>query len=307
MTDTGMTHDEAREELEALALDALSIPERAAVLAHVEGCATCREELAALEATAAELAYAVRPVPMPYAQRDRVRGRLMNRAAAERADAGVAAPAAEFIPAVDVHGEKPFNILIPHTPNDGTRHPPHWTRTRATWLAAAASFVAAVSLVSWYQVRNERDSIRSAYQLVAGTRSTGRSMLDSLRNELDDRDKLIANLTGPQVAMVTLASTNPAAPSARMFWNQSVDAWTFTAHNLPQPRIGRTYQLWLVTAKLKISAGTFKPDSSGNAVVRATYALPKDALAAVAVTDEPEAGSPQPTTVPVIVGTKSTR
>ncbi|MEP7001886.1 MAG: anti-sigma factor [bacterium] len=309
MTTTGMTHDEAREALEALALDALSIPERADVLAHVEGCAACREELALLEATAAELAYAVRPVPMPYAQRDRVRGRLMNRAAAERAERaeGGLAASAEFIPAVDVHGEKPFHILIPQTPNDGTRHPTHWTRTRATWLAAAASFVAAVSLVSWYQARNERDSIRSAYQLVAGARSTGRSMLDSLRNELDDRDKLIANLTGSQVAVVTLASTNPAAPSARMFWNQSVDAWTFTAHHLPQPRIGRTYQLWLVTAKLKISAGTFKPDSNGNAVVRATYALPKDALAAVAVTDEPEAGSPQPTTVPVIVGTKSTR
>ena len=92
-----------------------------------------------------------------------------------------------------------------------------------------------------------------------------------------------------------------------MFWDQSVDAWTFVAHNLPKPKTGRTYQLWLVTATQKISAGTFMPGVNGDAVVRATYALPKDALAAVAVTDEPEAGSAQPTTVPVIVGVKSSR
>jgi hypothetical protein len=42
-------------------------------------------------------------------------------------------------------------------------------------------------------------------------------------------------------------------------------------------------------------------------VVRATYALAKDSLAAVAVTDEPEAGSAQPTTLPFIVGMKSAR
>jgi hypothetical protein len=41
---------------------------------------------------------------------------------------------------------------------------------------------------------------------------------------------------------------------------------------------------------------------------QATYALPKDAqLAAVAVTDEPEAGSAQPTTTPVIISVASTR
>ena len=92
-----------------------------------------------------------------------------------------------------------------------------------------------------------------------------------------------------------------------MFWDQSVDAWTFVAHNLPKPKTGRTYQLWLVTAKQKISAGTFMPGANGDAVVRATYALPKDALAAIAVTDEPEAGSAQPTTPPVLLAVASTR
>ena len=311
MTSNGMAHKEAREALGALALDALGAPERAAVLAHVDGCAVCRHALAALEATAAELAYAVRPVPMPDAPRDRVRGRLLNRAAAERTDANRGAaeglvlhrPTAELVAALNAHGEKPFHILIPHTASEGVQHPTHWTAGRAWWLALAASLVAVVSLGSLYQVTHERDAIAAAYQMAVGDRV----VVDSLRASLTDRDHLIANLTGPQVAVVTLASSGARAPSARMFWDQSVDAWTFVAHNLPKPKTGRTYQLWLVTAKQKISAGTFMPGANGDAVVRATYALPKDALAAVAVTDEPEAGSAQPTTVPVIVGVKSTR
>jgi anti-sigma-K factor RskA len=324
MTSNGMAHEEAREALEALALDALSVPERAAVLAHVDGCAACRHELAALEVTAAELSYAVRPEPMSDAQRDRVRGRLMNRIAAERGDAERVAPqrgalppvvmpvasrrpTPEAVAAIDAHGTNPFHVLIPRTPNEGLHHPTVFTAARAWWLALAACLVTGVSLATLYQVTKERDAISAAYQLVAGDRSTGHGTVDSLRSALLDRDKLIANLTGPQVAVMSLASTSPTSPSARMFWDQSVDAWTFVAHNMPKPRTGRTYQLWLVTADKKINAGTFTPGANGDAVVRATYALPKDALAAVAVTDEPEAGSPQPTTVPMLVATKSTR
>lgn len=320
MMSNGMAHEEAREALEALALDALSVPERAAVLAHVDGCAACRHELAALETSAAELAYAVRPVPMSEAQRDRVRGRLLRRAAAERTDAAHAPPAlvladrtpshrstTELASALDAHGEKPFHILIPHAASEGVHHHTRFTAARAWWLATAASIVAAVSLASLYQVTHERDTIRAAYQLAAGDRSVGRSVVDSLRALVADRDQLVANLTGPQVAVMTLASYGTRAPSARMFWDQSVNAWTFVAHNMPKPKAGRTYQLWLVTSKLKISAGTFMPGDNGDAVVRATYALPKDALAAVAVTDEPAAGSLQPTTTPVLVAANSTR
>ena len=312
----GMSHEDARELLEVLALDALSAPERAAVLAHVDGCAACRHELAALEACAAELAYAVRPVPMSFAQRDRIRARLVSRAASERTDAAHSTPeralshrpTTELVAALDAHGEKPFHILIPQPASEGVLlHKSHWTAERAWWLALAACLVAAVSLGSLYQVVSERDSIANAYRLVSGDRFAGRSVADSLRTVVAERDQLIANLTGPQVAVMTLASSGARAPSARMFWDQSVNAWTFVAHNLPKPKLGRTYQLWLVSGKQKISAGTFTPGENGDAVVRATYALDRNALAAVAVTDEPESGSPQPTTVPIIAGANSTR
>ncbi len=290
MSIAGMSHEQALQALEALALDALDADERVAVLAHVAGCAICQQEVIALQATAAQLAYAVTPVPMPAVQRDRIRARLVGRVLADRGHAPEVHPSANSV------------ILVPH-PATAAHAGRHWLESKASWLAMAASLVAAVSLATLYQVTKERDTIREAYQFASSR--TGGS--DSLRAALEDRDRLIANLTGPQVAVVTLTSGGIHAPSARMFWDQSVDAWTFVAHNLPVPKTGRAYQLWLVTAKDKINAGTFAPDAKGDAVVRATYNLPKDALAAVAVTDEPAAGSPQPTTTPIIVGANSTR
>ena len=287
----GMAHEQAQEALEALALDALDAGERVAVLAHVAGCAVCQAEMALLQATAAKLAYGVRPVPMSGAQRDRIRTRLVSRVAADKAQAP------------EIHNAPPnARILVPH-PGAPAHADRHWLESKASWFAMAASLVAAVSLATMFQVTKERDTLRDAYQF-AQSRS---AQVDSLKANLEDRDRLIANLTGPQVAVVSLTAEGARAPSARMFWDQSVNAWTFVAHNLPSPKTGRTYQLWLVTAKEKINAGTFSPDANGDAVIRKTFPLPKDALAAVAVTDEPAAGSPQPTTTPIIVGTNSTR
>jgi anti-sigma-K factor RskA len=165
----------------------------------------------------------------------------------------------------------------------------------------AASLVAIGSVGLFLKSMGERDRLRDSLRVASAEGGTRALALDSLRAAVADRDRMIANLTGPNVAVMTLASADPASPSGRMFWDQAHDAWVFVAHNLARPKAGRTYQLWLVTPTAKISAGTFTPGATGDAIVRATYALPKDQLAAVAVTDEPESGSAQPTTTPFLV------
>jgi anti-sigma-K factor RskA len=140
-------------------------------------------------------------------------------------------------------------------------------------------------------------------QVAQAERGARLAAMDSLRTTLEDKDRMIANLTGAQVAVMTLASQSPTSPTGRMFWDQARDAWTFVAHRVPMPKSGRTYQLWLVTPSAKINAGTFMPKPNGEVMMRATYALPKDSLAAVAVTDEPMGGSLQPTTAPMMVAT----
>jgi hypothetical protein len=282
----GMTHDDAREALEALALDALDASERDAVLAHVAGCATCQQELVALEQTVGQLALAVTPLPMPPAQRDRMRARLLARAAADRASSDSFAPPAR----ADVA------LIRRATPRRGVGP--------AVWMAIAASVVAILGVGAFVQARRERDSLREALQTAAAERGARAEAMDSLRTSLADKDRMIANLTGPQVKVMTLASASPTSPVGQMFWDQTHDAWTFVAHRVPMPKTGRTYQLWLVTPTAKISAGTFMPSPNGEVMMRATYALAKDSLAAVAVTEEPGGGSPQPTTAPVMIAAK---
>lgn len=299
----GMTHEEAREALDALALDALDASERAAVLAHVASCESCRAELEEARDNVRSLVYAAPAVAIEPVQRDRMRARLIARAAADRPQstgngaAGIVMPtaAAPVIPA--------STPVSPITAARSARAANTAERGKSYgWYAAAASLVAAASLAGLLQTRGERDTLRESLQTAAASDGARRTALDSLTNVLVERDRQIANLTGPEVAVVTLASAVPTAPTARMFWDQSVNAWTFVAHRLPALKAGRTYQLWLVTGTAKISAGTFAPNATGDAVVRATYALDRNALAAVAVTEEPESGSAQPTSVPFIVG-----
>jgi anti-sigma-K factor RskA len=294
----GMTHDEAREALEALALDALDASERGAVMAHVATCAICQSELAALENTVGELAYAATPIPMSPAQRDRIRARLIARATADRTSH---APLSGVAPLrVEAGGAPARADVAPRR----TYAPARRSLGPAAWMAMAASLVAILGVGLFLRASRERDAARASLATVQATSGVQVAALDSLRAAVKSRDQMIANLTGPQVAVMTLTSTMPTAPTARMFWDQQHDAWTFVAHHIPMPKAGRTYQMWLVTPTAKISAGTFMPTAEGEVMMHATYAMPKDSLAAVAVTDEPMGGSPQPTTAPMMIAAR---
>jgi anti-sigma-K factor RskA len=256
MSDHPMAHDDARERLEDLALGVLDALERARVVAHVAECNSCREELDVLRRTAEALVYAVAPVPMMTSRRDRVRSRLLTRARAERHESVVAG-----IPAI-----RP----IAAAPTRRTRF------ARSTWVAAAASLVAVLSVGAMMRMRHEQD-------------------------------KAIATLTGRNVAVMKLAAVTPRAPSGMIFWDQARGDWTLVAHNLRMPKAGRGYQLWLVTPRAKISGGMFMPDAHGDAMMRMHHTLAADSLAALAVTEEPRAGSAQPTTPPLMVASANPR
>jgi hypothetical protein len=165
-------------------------------------------------------------------------------------------------------------------------------------LALAASLVL---LVLGY---GDRDGERKAF---AAADLTKNARIDSLSRALAARDAFVAALTGPKVTVVGLSAGATKSPRALMFWDKATNKWTFIAHNLAPLNPGRTYQLWLVTAGQKISAGTFSVTAGGDALVQATYALDANALKAVAVTEEPAGGVPQPTGAMVVVGTAGTQ
>lgn len=277
-----LSHDEAFAALDAAALDALDPGERDAVMAHVAGCATCAAELASLRETSSMLALAA-PAADASASRDRIKSRLMARAAADARDRSVPAT--------------PGDIAMDRAERKRVVSVMAWRR--AEWIALAASILLIVCVGLFAGVLRDRQNLQNSLTAAIATNAHAQSSSDSLARLVASRDSLIAGLTGRNVAVMTLTSSGAKAPSAMMFWDKVKNTWTLVAHDMPSLPAGRTYQLWLVTPAGKISAGTFDP-ANGEAIVRATYALSPDSLRALAVTEEPAGGSPQPTSAPLI-------
>jgi anti-sigma-K factor RskA len=71
----------------------------------------------------------------------------------------------------------------------------------------------------------------------------------------------------------------------------------FVAEGLADVPDGRTYQLWLIEGETPVPAGTFETED-GRAVHKTGRSL--EGFSGAAVTIEPEGGSPEPTTDPVL-------
>jgi hypothetical protein len=262
-----MNHDDARDALMAAALEALSADDQSAVLAHATACAECGPELDALRQALGTLGSATPPPVGPVSQdMDRrltqIQRRLMARV-------------------------QPDTVPAPKRARPST-----W----AAWVALAAAVVIAGFLYD--QNISYRRTVTALHDHLAVDSAT----LDSARTRIASRDREIAALTGPRTAVVALSRTGALEPSALMFWDRTDDRWAFYAHHLKPPPVGKTYQLWLVTPSTKISGGTFAPAADSSIELHMTYALPPDSLRAVAVTEEPAGGVPQPTGPMVIVG-----
>jgi anti-sigma-K factor RskA len=303
-----LSHDDAFAMLPELALGMLSADDAARVMEVVASSPEHAAELASLRAAASTLASATEAAPLAPSRKASMRDRLVTRAAAS--------VGADATGTVDT--ETPTSsVIIPSTPAPSlkiersaqvdpaavrrptvTVAPPAPSPLRfLPWLAMAASVAFAVVQVTRSgAIESERNAAQSA--LKSATVANSR-----LTSELLSRDSLVAALTGAKVRVVDLASTSNLEPGARMFWDQLTNRWTLITHDLKPVPAGRTYQLWLVTAKSeKISAGTFNTDARGRAVVQATYALAEADLAAIAITEEPEGGSPQPTGTILVAG-----
>lgn len=303
-----LTREEAMALLPELALGMLPRDEAERLMAFIRAFPEAQQELASLRAAASALDSSVPADPMVPARKLAMRDRLMSRAAASstadatgtvRAIASTAAvvAAASPTPAAPTLRLEPSEPRKPISRADVIADRPNPISRFVPWFAAAASIGLAFAQVRTNRtVVAERDAVQTA--LKAATVATSQ-----LSAQLASRDSLVDAMTGAQVRVVELASTAKLPPGARMFWDRLTNRWTLVTHDLNPAQAGRTYQLWLVTAKSeKISAGTFNTNAKGYAVVQATYALAEADLAAIAITEEPMGGSPQPTGTILVAG-----
>jgi anti-sigma-K factor RskA len=124
----------------------------------------------------------------------------------------------------------------------------------------------------------------------------------ALRQSAAEARSVVIVLTAEDLIRVDLAG-QPMAPraAARAFWSQS-RGLIFTASSLPPLPAGRTYELWIISEEMPISAGLLRPTRDG--AVQATFTtVPGVARAAAfAVTLEPDGGVPAPTGDRYLVG-----
>jgi anti-sigma-K factor RskA len=122
--------------------------------------------------------------------------------------------------------------------------------------------------------------------------------------QLRNQARGFAVLAARDVAHIELKG-QPAAPqaSARASWSRS-RGLVFLASALPSPPAGRTYQLWILTARTPPISESWllTPDARGNviAIFKTPSTLP--APVAMAVTLEPAGGVPAPTGAKYLVG-----
>jgi len=262
--------DNFRELIEAYALGALDSEERAAVAAHLAtGCAECTAALGEAQWLVSQLAY-LAPEAVPS---DMLRGRLMQTARAESATAKAQARSDSIASKSAI---------------------PVWM-----WGAVAAALLFA--LYNAHEARVTKDVIermRASLEEQIQLQNESAKQLAIAR-----REALI--LTDPKSIRIAMPAANKDLPVLRASWNPELGL-VVTGQKVPEPSGNRTLQLWLIPkapgAKPEPSL-TLRPDADGK--FELLVANPPDSTSrtkALAITEEPDGGSPQPTTTPIWVG-----
>lgn len=308
-----MSHEEAFSELAAVALDSASAEVADAVRAHVSACPECGPELAAMEETVAALGELAPPARISLGRSAGIRSRLLTRARTERESQSAPVPGppdlARGIASLTGQGhrvtpgaQRAVSDSRRPTPARPLPQPVRLTEAPSrmiNWYAMAATVAFLLMSAKLMKVTSDRDEMQS--QLAAAV-DTAQPKGDSMALALSEKEAMIQAMAGPDVKVVALVDKSAPQPLGRMFWNRATNDWMMVTYGLPAPKPGKTYQVWLVTDKEKISAGTFRPDSQGRTVMHANYALDRHALRAVAITEEPDGGMPAPTGPMVVAG-----
>lgn len=277
---TTRTLDELRELAPAYVMETLTDDERAAFDAALRDPATADVLVAEVDAhrITVELLATSQPVAPPASLRNRMQERIRQEAATVPRTAPVAAsdtaPAAPTLTLV--RAERPSRIV-----------------PIALALAFAASALFAFRLDR--QVRDLRTTLEE--QRVASTQ---------LRAQLTEREKTLRTLTdaGNQLMLVRLVPGAVNGANLQLFWNVKSGHAVIYASGLRSLAEDRTYQLWMIRDGKPVSVALFRPDSTGSQLLN-DIVVPSSTtgIAAFAVTEEPAAGSPQPTMTPFLVGT----
>lgn len=160
------------------------------------------------------------------------------------------------------------------------------------WVAAAAAIV--IAAVLW---RTDASLSRRMANL--------QKEFSEHQTELQRAEEVVATLTATDALRVTIISSRAAPqPQGRAIYIASRSSLIFLANNMPALPARRAYELWIIPITgSPIPAGVFKPDAHGNATLVNSRFPQGLGTKTFAITVEPETGSQQPTSAPIMLGT----
>jgi hypothetical protein len=291
------------DDLILFALQFLPADEMAATRQHLLECEACRRQVGWIQGDLA--AYAMTAgMQAPPAQ---ARERLLRAVAAEKKEKKVVAMQRPVQAAESTRGDargfqevdSDFSSYEPRLFTMGERDEP---RRGGGWSWAGWAVAAAVAVAAGLQYRQHQNLQQ---QLSDESAKVTAAQADSAKAQAAMSALTEAN--AKQVTMHLPSSVgSPAAvqPYGHTAYIANTGALVFVASNLDPLAPKKVYELWLLPAdkSAPIPAGTFKPDTHGNAsVVMPT--LPKGVAAGgFGVTVEADGGSEKPTMPIVLVG-----
>lgn len=166
------------------------------------------------------------------------------------------------------------------------------------WAAVAAGAVIAAII---FNVRAFRASAESAQASAELRRVQSESAART--RELARLNEAFAILNQPDAKQVVFGGGAPLPPRGRVFLDP-VRGVLLLASNLPPAPAGKTYEMWVIPkakGSKPVPAGLFQSAADGTALHVLPGPVDVSATGIVAVTLEPAAGVPQPTSQPLIV------
>ncbi|WP_406463766.1 anti-sigma factor [Streptomyces sp. NBC_00111] len=258
----------------AYVLHALPEEERRAFEAHLAECGQCQEEVAELRATTALLGQLTAEHP-PESLRDQVLRKVADTPQEPRPHAQEAQP----------HTQEARPHPTAKVP--GRRRP-----ARSLILALAASVAVALvclGLAGW-QHQEASDAKDHADRVEAQAHR-----VQAQAHQVEAEQKNVTKvLTASDVRLQTQVLSDGA--TASVTFSRSEGSATLAVSGLPALPAGRTYAAWFMEDGTPVPAGLLSGDP-GRQVTLLEGTL--DDATAVALSVEPDGGSPQPTTVPL--------
>lgn len=262
----------------AYALDALEGAERSEFEEHLTRCPECAREVDELRATGAKLGLAVAASPP-----ESLRRKVMTEVAATRQDSPDER-STDRRSGARTGTARTGTARTGASPTGTARTGTAASRGRARWRsrlsASAAALAAAAALVMGVvtvRVEQERDAAMA--QLAQA--QARYAPVEQLAAAPDARGSSGVGVRGGTAFVIASHDRNEAV---------------LLVSGLPVPPAGRTYQAWLIGDGHPRSVGLVGPDQAAPLRFRGLGDATK-----VGLTVEPDGGSPQPTTTPVVL------